>query len=431
MAGVNIAIPNLAEDLHANAKMIAWMPTLYLLSSVMFMLPCGKVADNYGRKRVYAFGLGLNAVASLMCALATSIEWVLFWRFIQGAAGAMIFGIGVAIITSVTPDNKRGMALGTSAACVYIGLSAAPAVGGWLTEMWGWRAVFYSQIPLVLLLLAAIKLFLHGEWKNDKKSPFDWWGTVIFSLFALFLVLGLSDLPDIAGWLLTVLSIICLMLFIVHQSRSRRPLIRVQMFLESRVFSLSLTTSFLMYASNFSLAFLLSLYLQYIKGLSPTHAGQIILLQAVSMAIMAPLAGRLSDKVQPRLLATLGCIIVLVGFFLLSRLSISSSTVYISGSLLLLGIGFGLFSTPNNNAIMGAVDKSELGVASSSMNLSRTIGNLFGMSLINLIVHYYLGDSTFSAQNGHALMSTISLAFTVSLGFVILASCISALRGRA
>lgn len=122
MAGVNIAIPNLAEDLNASAKMIAWMPTLYLLSSVMFMLPCGKIADNYGRKRVYASGLALNALASLMCALATSIEWVLFWRFIQGAAGAMIFGIGVAIITSVTPDNKRGMALGTSAACVYIGL---------------------------------------------------------------------------------------------------------------------------------------------------------------------------------------------------------------------------------------------------------------------------------------------------------------------
>jgi MFS family permease len=116
MAGVNIAIPNLAEDLHASAKMIAWMPTLYLLSSVMFMLPCGKIADNYGRKRVYASGLALNALASLMCALATSIEWVLFGRFIQGAAGAMIFGIGVAIITSVTPDNKRGMALGTSAA---------------------------------------------------------------------------------------------------------------------------------------------------------------------------------------------------------------------------------------------------------------------------------------------------------------------------
>ena len=130
MAGVNIAIPNLAEDLQASAKMIGWMPTLYLLSSVIFMLPCGKIADNYGRKRVYAFGLGLNALASLMCAIASSIEWVLFWRFVQGAAGAMIFGIGVAIITSITPNNKRGMALGTSAACVYIGLSAAPAIDG-------------------------------------------------------------------------------------------------------------------------------------------------------------------------------------------------------------------------------------------------------------------------------------------------------------
>ncbi|MFT7317535.1 MFS transporter [Pseudoalteromonas distincta] len=431
MAGVNIAIPNLAEDLQASAKMIGWMPTLYLLSSVIFMLPCGKIADNYGRKRVYAFGLGLNALASLMCAIASSIEWVLFWRFVQGAAGAMIFGIGVAIITSITPNNKRGMALGTSAACVYIGLSAAPAIGGWLTEIWGWRAVFYSQIPLVLLLLLAIRLFLHGEWKNDKKSSFDWWGTALFSLFAICLVLGLSDLPTMTGWGLTLLSVISLGLFIIHQSKSRRPLIRVQMFSESRVFSLSLSTSFLMYASNFSLAFLLSLYLQYIKGLSPSHAGQIVLLQAVSMAIMAPLSGKLSDKIQPRIIATFGCIIVMVSFFLLSLLSMDSSITYISGSLLLLGIGFGLFSTPNNNAIMGAVDKNELGVASSSMNLSRTIGNLFGMSLVNLIVHYYLGDSTFSAQHSHALMSTISLAFNVSLGFVILASCISAFRGKA
>ena len=176
---------------------------------------------------------------------------------------------------------------------------------------------------------------------------------------------------------------------------------------------------------------LLSLYLQYIKELSPTQAGQIILLQAVSMAIMAPIAGKLSDKFQPRLISTFGCTIVMLGFFLLSQLSISSSTTYISGSLLLLGVGFGLFSTPNNNAIMGSVDKNELGVASSSMNLSRTIGNLFGMSLVNLIVHYYLGDSTFSAQNTAALMSTISLAFSISLGCVILACFISALRGKA
>ncbi|MDP5033039.1 MFS transporter [Paraglaciecola sp.] len=431
MSAVNIAIPNLAADLQASASMVGWLPTLYLLSSVVFMLPCGKMADNYGRKRVYASGLGLNAFSALMCAIGSSIEWILFWRFVQGAAGAMIFGVGIAIITSVTPDKKRGMALGISAACVYIGLSIAPAIGGWLTELWGWRAVFFSQVPLVLLLLLSIKLFLHGEWKSELKTRFDWWGTVIFSLFSVCLVVGLSYVPSMLGLLLLILSVLCLLLFVVHQSQSRQPLIRVQMFIESRIFSLSLSTSFLMYASNFSLAFLLSLYLQYIKGLSPLQAGQVVLLQAVTMAIVAPFAGRLADKIQPRMIATSGCLVVAMGFLALSQLSVTSSIAYISSALLLLGVGFGLFSTPNNNAIMGAVSRNELGVASSSMNLSRTIGNLFGMSLVNLMFHHFLGDSTLSPDTNDALMSTISMAFNMSLSFVIVAMLVSSLRGRA
>ena len=148
-----------------------------------------------------------------------------------------------------------------------------------------------------------------------------------------------------------------------------------------------------MYASNFAMAFLLSLYLQNIKGLSPSQAGQIILLQAVAMAVTTPLAGKLADKVQPRLIATCGCIIVAIVFWVFSQLTISSSTNYISGALLLLGVGFGLFSTPNSNAVMGSAAKNELGVASSSLNLSRSIGNLFGMSIVNLLVHYYLAVS--------------------------------------
>ncbi len=431
MAAVNIAIPNLAADLNASAKMVGWLPTLYLLSTVMFMLPVGKVADNYGRKRVYAFGLGLNVVAAIMCTLATSIEWLLLWRFVQGAAGAMLFGVGLAIISSVTPASKRGMSLGMATTCVYIGLSIAPAIGGWLTEVWGWRAVFYAQVPPGVLLLLAIKMFLNGEWKSDEKMPFDWWGMGIFSLFAINLVFGLSLFPKLVGILLVLVAVGCLMLFIVHQSKSRRPLIRVQMFLESRVFSLSLTTSFFMYASNFAMAFLLSLYLQNIKGLSPSQAGQIILLQAVAMAVTTPLAGKLADKVQPRLIATCGCIIVAIVFWVFSQLTISSSTNYISGALLLLGVGFGLFSTPNSNAVMGSAAKNELGVASSSLNLSRSIGNLFGMSIVNLLVHYYLGDSTFAAAGNNDLMKAISVAFSMSLAFVIVASFTSALRGRA
>jgi MFS family permease len=202
------------------------------------------------------------------------------------------------------------------------------------------------------------------------------------------------------------------------------------MFKESRVFSLSLTTSFFMYGSNFAILFLLSLYLQYIKGYGPAYAGQILLMQALLMAIVAPFAGKLADRFEPRVIATLGCAIVGIGFVLLIQLSTTTSASYISFSLALMGLGFGLFSTPNNSAIMGAVNEQEVGVASASMNLSRTIGNLFGMSLVNLMMHYYIGEATFSSENTAQLMSTISLALTMSLSFVIIATVVSAMRGR-
>jgi EmrB/QacA subfamily drug resistance transporter len=430
MASVNIAIPDLAADLQANAKMVSWLPTLFILSSVIFMLPASKLADNYGRKRIYAYGMALNAFSSFMCGLGTSIEWILFWRFIQGGASAMIFGPGVAIITSVTPSHKRGAALGIAAACVYVGLTVAPAVGGWLTELWGWRSVFFFQVPIVIALLILIKMRLLGEWKNDEKTRYDWWGTGIFALFSISLVYGLSILPHFFGVVMLVLSVISLAFFILHQSQSRRPLIRVQMFRESRVFSMSLSTSLLMYASNFPLIFLMSLYLQYVKGLSPSHAGQVLLVQALSMAIMAPISGKLADRVQPRLLATLGCVIVACGLLVLGLMNTQTSVTYIAFSLLLVGVGFGLFSTPNNNAIMGGVKRHEVGVASASMNLARTIGNLFGMSLVNLMVHFYIGDAQFTQEQNPALIQTVEMALNMSLAFVVLACVMSAFRGK-
>jgi EmrB/QacA subfamily drug resistance transporter len=430
MASVNIAIPDLAADLQANAKMVSWLPTLFILSSVIFMLPASKLADNFGRKRIYTYGLALNAFSSFMCGIRTSFEWVLFWRFVQGGASAMIFGTGVAIITSVTPSHKRGAALGITGACIYVGLTVAPAVGGWLTELWGWRAVFLFQVPIVIALLVLIKMRLSGEWKNEEQTRYDWWGTGIFAVFSCSLVYGLSILPSLLGIIMLGLSVISLALFILHQSRSRRPLIRVQMFRESRVFSMSLTTSLLMYASNFPLVFVMSLYLQYVKGLSPLHAGQIILVQALSMAIMAPMSGKLADRFQPRLIATLGCVIVTCGMLVLSLMNTETSITYIAGSLLLIGVGFGLFSTPNNNAIMGGVKLNEVGAAAASMNLARTIGNLFGMSMVNLMVHFYLGDAQFTQEQNPALILTVEMALNMSLAFVVVACGISVFRGR-
>jgi EmrB/QacA subfamily drug resistance transporter len=430
MAAVNVAIPTLAEDLNANADKVGWLPTLYLLSSVAFMLPCGKLADNYGRKRVYTWGLIINLFAAAMSAMATSIDHILLWRFVQGAAGAMIFGTGIAIISSVTPEHKRGTALGIVASCVYFGLTAAPALGGWLTQVLGWRAVFYFQVPLVFGLIIFIKLKLPGDWKNDTFSKFDWIGTAQFSIFSLALVYGLSVLPSLLGWLCLAAATVLITLFVFHQSRHEQPLIRVQMFKENQLFSRSLATSFFMYGSNFALIFLLSLYLQYVKGFTPAKAGQILMLQALTMAVIAPFAGKLADRFQARIIATLGCIIVGGGLAMLNFIDQETSAAYLSMSLALVGLGFGLFSTPNNSAIMGAVKEHEVGVASASMNLSRTIGNLFGMSLVNLMMQYYIGDVAISAEQTVALLETVSLALAMSLSFVLIAIVVSASRGK-
>lgn len=430
LASVNVAIPALAEELSATASEVGWLPTLYMLGSVAFMLPCGKLADIVGRKKIYTLGLVVNALAALCCSVAGSIESVLVWRFVQGIAAAMIFGTGIAIVTSVTPVEKRGKALGIVASCVYVGLTAAPAVGGFLTEALSWRAVFYFQLPLILMLVVFITLKLKGEWKGDSQTKFDGLGALLFMAFAGFLVYGLAQLPQLTGWLCCVAALSMLALFIQHQKHREQPLIRVALFKESRVFSLSLSSAFFMYASNFAIVFLLSLYLQYIKGLTPSEAGAILLVQALCMAIVAPMAGSLSDRFQPRVVATIGCVLVLAGFTLLNMVSAQSSNTQIMLALCTIGIGFGLFSTPNNTAIMSAVKPSETGVASASMNLARTIGNLVGMSLVNFLLHSQLGDIALEQAEDHVLMQTISSALTMSLVFVLVGTIMSVSRGR-
>lgn len=430
MAAVNVAIPALASDLSAPAVKVGWLPTIYILSNVAFMLPVGKLSDMFGRKKLYVMGLVFNALAALCSGLVSDIDWLLFWRFMQGVAGAMIFGTGIAIVSSVVPDEKRGRALGVVASCVYVGLTMAPAVGGMLTEAFGWRTVFFFQVPLVLALVVFIQLALKGEWKQEEAGRFDFKGTLLFMLFTGCFVFGLSEPTEALGLSSLLFSLVCLGIFVLHQSRSSKPLIRVQLFRESRVFSLSLTTSFFMYGSNFAILFLLSLYLQFIRDYSPAEAGYVLLLQTLAMAVIAPYAGKLSDRFQPRLVATAGCLIVTIGYVLLNQLALDSSAQFISVALLFVGIGFGLFSTPNNSAIMGSVPKHEVGVASASMNLSRTVGNLFGMSLVNLMIHHFIGDVQISGAVKQELLLTVLTALKVSLAFVVFASVFSASRGK-
>jgi EmrB/QacA subfamily drug resistance transporter len=430
MASVNVAIPALAEDLAANAVLVSWIPTVVLISNIMFMLPAGKCADLWGRKRLFFLGVCVNAGTSAVAFFAQSIEVVLLLRFIQGIGSAMMFATSMALLISVFPADKRGLPLGLNAACIYLGLTLAPALGGWVTEALGWRYVFLLPLPIATVVLG-ILMRVPGEWHSHTKDRFDWRGAVLFAAVAVCLAVGLAGLPDIENAALVVIALVLLAVFVRMQARAKAPLIRVQMFRESKLFSMSLATASLMYASSYPLGFMLSLYLQYVRGYSAGDAGQILLVQALTMAFVAPIAGRLSDFFPARWLASAGCACTLAGFALLSTLDSTTERLDIMLALLLVGFGFGFFSSPNNHVVMHSAQAHEVGVAAATLNLARVMGNLVGMSLVNLFVHWHLGDSAMSRAIAEPLLLTFHQAINLAMGFLLLATVLSLLRGRA
>jgi EmrB/QacA subfamily drug resistance transporter len=430
MASVNVAIPALAKDLAASAVLVSWIPTVVLISNIMFMLPAGKCADLWGRKRLFFLGVCVNAGTSAVAFFTPSIEVLLALRFVQGIGSAMMFATSMALLISVFPADKRGLPLGLNAACIYLGLTLAPALGGWVTEALGWRFVFLLPLPIAVLVLAMLTR-VRGEWHSHIQGRFDWRGAAVFAMAAVCLALGLAGLPGPVHIVLVVAAAILLWLFVRLQARAATPLIRVQMFRESKLFSMSLASALLMYASSYPLGFMLSLYLQYVRGYGAGEAGQIMLVQALTMAFVAPLAGRLSDHLPARWLASAGCACTLLGFALLNMLHATSGRADIIVALLLVGFGFGFFSSPNNHVVMHSAQAHEVGVAAAALNLARVLGNLMGMSLVNLLVHWHLGERAMSQAIAEPLLLTFHQTLNLAMGFLLVATLLSLLRGRA
>ena len=433
LATINLALPSIAIDLQADAKMISWIPMSFLVAGVMFMLPAGKLADIFGRKRAFLAGAAVASVLSASASMVQSIEMLIFLRFLQGVAMAMVFGSGLAMLVSVFSNEKRGMAMGWYSGSVYFALTISPFLGGWVTEHLGWRMVFWIQVPLSAVVFGLLYFMVPGEWRKESeegKTSFDWTGSAIFAGWAITFVYGVSGLPNWIAVITLVISACYLGLFVWHQSRVENPLISMRLFTHNRVFSFSLAASVLMYSVNFPMAFLLSIFLQITKGLTPTHAGLIMLFQALTMAVIAPIAGRLSDRVEPRIVATLGCAFCVLGFALIWIASGMAPVWTIAVGLVCVGLGFGFFTTPNNSAAMGSIDKTELGTASAAVNLARTIGNLFGMSVMALVIHALIGAQEFTPELNSELSQTVHIWMAFAGGLAILAAILSFSRGK-
>lgn len=432
MSSVNIALPAIADALQADAVLVSWIPAANLWGSIVLMLPAGRLADMIGRKRIYLVGVVGYALASLLVVVVNSVEMLLLVRVLQGLSSGLVFGTGMAIVATIFSDKNRGMALGFTATSVYLGLTCGPLIGGWLTEHVSWRGVFWAPVPLALVAIILVVIYVRDDHKprSESSGQLDWPGSLLFILMVTALLYGLSNVTTLLGGLIFGVGCLLLIGFIKQQNRAEYPLIRINVLAKNRVFNCSLLASFFMYSGNYPILFLLSLYLQYLQGLSPSESGQLILIQALMMAILAPLAGKMSDRFEPRLIATAGCLLFFAGFAVLVFLDAESSLNLIILALVFLGVGFGLFSSPNNNAAMGSVAKDRLSIASALLNLARTAGNMFSMAIVVLLVNMMLGANQIEPQQYPQLLQVIRIGMVIACGYTLLAAYFSYTRGN-
>ena len=353
---------------------------------------------------MFILGILILLAGTFLAGVAFSGASLILFRAIQGIGGAMIFATGVALLVEVFPPNRRGEVLGINTAAVYLGLSLGPSAGGFLVQGLGWRSIFFvSLLPglvslWVLLHVQPSRKRLHQEKadpieKTVKGSLFqlDTRGTVLYTSSILSLILGFTHLITLWGVSLFLLGCILLIGFFWVEKREESPLFEVLLFYSNRVFAFSNLAALINYASTYAVAYLLSLYLQYLKGFSPRKAGFILIMQPLLQALCTPFAGKGSDRIRPGLLASIGMSSTVVGLILCIRLDSSTSVVWVLGSLSLLGLGFGLFSSPNSNAIMGSVDRKNYSVASATLATMRLLGQMLSMGITLLVFFSTVG----------------------------------------
>jgi EmrB/QacA subfamily drug resistance transporter len=430
LSAVNVAIPRIAADLHADAMQMSWVPTAYLLTSAALLLPIGKLADMFGRKRLFLIGLTLVTIASMLASLSQSMEMLLACRVLQGIGASMLFGTGVAILTSVIPAERRGAAIGFSVSAVYFGLTFGPLLGGWATHYLSWRSVFLVHVPLALINLFIVATVLRGEWKNEQKQKFDFPGALFYTTSITGLMYGVSRLPDEGGIVLTVAGIAGIAAFMRFERRLESPLFDVHLFFSNRVFTFSFLAALVVYSSTFATSYLLSLYLQYLKGMEPDAAGLVLISQPLVMALCSPLMGRLSDRYEPRWIASAGLVLMATGLGLLGSLSAASPVIHAVVALLIVGLGFAMFSSPNVNAIMGSVDRRHLGSASASVGTARVLGQMFSMGIVTVVFAVLMGPVHIDPEGYPLLLDCIRTSFSVTAALCAGAILFSMARGN-
>ena len=412
-SSVNVALPSIGRDLGLSAVLLGWVNTAFLLAAATLTIPFGRLGDIYGRKRIYMGGVVLFTAASVGIAVSTTGMAVIVFRVLQGLGASMIFATGMAILISVFPARERGRVLGINVAAVYLGLSTGPFVGGLITEHVGWRFIFWLNLPTGLVLLGIIFFMLKGEWASGERVRFDVTGSAMLGLSLLAIMYGFSRLPTGSALTVLIAGVAGMIAFVWYETRVTDPLVDIGLFRTNTVFAFSNLAALINYAATFAVGFLMSLYLQSVRGLSPQDTGLVLISQPIVQAVLSPAAGRLSDRIEPRTVASLGMGVTCAGLALLTLIGRETGIGTIVACLGGIGVGFALFSSPNTNAIMSSVDHRMYGVASAMVGTMRQTGMMFSMGIVMMILALNLGQEEIGPANLDAFVASMKWAFGV------------------
>ena len=404
-SSVNIALAAIGRTYPVSAATLGWVSTANILAAAALVVPFGRLADLVGRRRILLAGAVVFTAASAGAMFAGSIAQLIAARAVQGVGASAMFGTGIAILTSVLPPGERGRALGLNTAAVYLGLSVGPFVGGWLTSAFGWRSVFAAIVPVGVLMIALLLVWLKGEWAGARGERYDFPGALLFVVMQVALLSGLTRLTSATGALLLAAGLAALAAFVWWEVRAPSPVLEMALLRRNTVFAMSSLAALINYAATSAVGFLLSLYLQYVRGLSPSQAGLVLIAQPVMMMLVSPFAGGLSDRVEPRFVASLGMGLSALGLGALAFIGLETPVVLVAACLVVLGIGFGLFTSPNTNAIMGAVEPRHYGVASGFAGAMRLSGQAFSMGVAMLIFGVLLGNTPVKGAPPHLIVA--------------------------
>jgi len=398
---VNIILPTVHRELGSSVATVEWVVTIYLLVVCGLLLTFGRLGDIRGHKRLYILGFAIFTLGSAACGLAWSVAALIVARGIQALGASILFASAPAILTANFPATQRGQALGLQAVMIYLGSLSAPMLGGWLTDHYSWRSVFYINIPVGLLASALCIKFIPADEHERHGESFDFAGAILFMAGLVSLMFGLNQghnwgwtSPYTHGFLMG--GLVLLVLFIALERRVSHPLLAFSMFRRTEC-SMSVASAGLNYIPIYTILFLMPFYLIQGRGVSPGTAGRWLAIQPAIMAVASPISGILSDRIGTRRPSAFGMALLGTGLFLLSRLGPESPMPFVGLALGVSGLGTGIFIAPNNSALMGAAPANRQGMASGVLATSRYVGMILGIGIAGAIFTTFLTRGTSSA----------------------------------